>query len=86
MLVGHCAVAFAGKRAAPRVSLGTLLLAALLADVMWLALTFLGVEQSQPAAAPTPARRLVALLRSRPDDAAEYVALQSSDQKLRSWA
>jgi hypothetical protein len=34
MLVGHCAVALAGKRAAPRLSLGTLMAAAVLADLL----------------------------------------------------
>ena len=35
MLVGHVAVGLAGKRLVPQVSLGTLVLAALLADLLW---------------------------------------------------
>jgi hypothetical protein len=34
MFIGHFAAAFAAKRAAPRVSLGTLLAAALWADLL----------------------------------------------------
>ena len=44
MLIGHFAVAFAAKRAAPELSLGTLFLAAQLADLVWPALVMLGVE------------------------------------------
>ena len=36
MLVGHFAVAFAAKPAAPRVSLPALIIAAGLADVLWI--------------------------------------------------
>jgi hypothetical protein len=35
MLVGHVAVGLIGKRVDPKLSLGTLLLAALLADLLW---------------------------------------------------
>ena len=35
MLVGHCAVALAGKRAEPALSLGTLMAAAVLAAPLW---------------------------------------------------
>jgi hypothetical protein len=44
VFLGHFAVAFAAKRAAPRVSLGTLFLAAQLADLAWPTLVLLGFE------------------------------------------
>ena len=44
MFVGHFAAAFAAKRAAPELSLGTLFLAALLADLLCATLVLLGVE------------------------------------------
>ncbi len=44
MLVGHFAVGLAAKRVAPAVSLGTLVLAAMLADVLWCAFMIVGVE------------------------------------------
>ena len=44
MLIGHFAVAFAAKRAAPEISLGTLFLAAQLADLVWPTLVLLGIE------------------------------------------
>jgi len=44
MFIGHFAVALAAKRAAPEVSLGTLFLAAQLADLVWPTLVLLGVE------------------------------------------
>ena len=45
MFIGHFAVAFAAKRAAPRVSLGTLFVACELVDLAWPALVLLGVER-----------------------------------------
>jgi hypothetical protein len=45
MFLGHFAVAFAAKRAAPELSLGTLFLAAQLADLVWPTLVMLGVER-----------------------------------------
>ncbi len=45
MFVGHFAVGLAAKRAAPQVSLGTLFLAAQLADLAWPTLVLLGVER-----------------------------------------
>jgi hypothetical protein len=45
MFVGHFAVAFAAKPAAPRVSLWTLLVAAGLADLLWIAFFVAGVER-----------------------------------------
>ncbi|OGA65453.1 MAG: hypothetical protein A3G81_12550 [Betaproteobacteria bacterium RIFCSPLOWO2_12_FULL_65_14] len=44
MFISHFAVAFAAKRAAPELSLGTLFLAAQLADLVWPTLVLLGVE------------------------------------------
>jgi hypothetical protein len=44
MLVGHAAVVFAGKRLEPRLSLGTLMAAALLADLLGIMLILLGIE------------------------------------------
>jgi membrane-bound metal-dependent hydrolase YbcI (DUF457 family) len=45
MLVGHLAVGLAGKRVEPRLSLGTLVLGALLADLLWCVFMIAGVEQ-----------------------------------------
>jgi membrane-bound metal-dependent hydrolase YbcI (DUF457 family) len=45
MFLGHFAVAFAAKRAAPELSLGTLFLAAQLADLVWPTLVLLGAER-----------------------------------------
>jgi hypothetical protein len=45
MFLGHFAVAFAAKRAAPGVSLGALFLAAQLADLVWPVLVLAGVER-----------------------------------------
>ena len=44
MFIGHFAVAFAAKRAAPGVSLGTLFLGCQLADLVWPVLVLAGVE------------------------------------------
>jgi membrane-bound metal-dependent hydrolase YbcI (DUF457 family) len=44
MFIGHLALGFAAKRAAPRVSLGTLTLAAQLVDVLWPIFLLLGIE------------------------------------------
>jgi len=44
MFIGHFAVAFAAKRAAPRTSLGTLLFGAQFLDLIWPPLVLLGVE------------------------------------------
>jgi uncharacterized membrane protein YhaH (DUF805 family) len=44
MFIGHHAAAFAAKRVAPRVSLGTLFAAALLVDLVWPVLLLLGLE------------------------------------------
>jgi hypothetical protein len=45
MFVGHFAVGFAAKRAAPKVSLGTLILAACLSDVLWICFFPARIEQ-----------------------------------------
>jgi hypothetical protein len=45
VFLGHFAVALAAKRAAPRASLGTLVLSAQFADCLWPLLLLLGVEQ-----------------------------------------
>jgi len=44
MFIGHYGVALAAKRAAPRVSLGTLLMAAQWADLVWPVFLLLGIE------------------------------------------
>jgi hypothetical protein len=44
MFIGHFAVAFAAKKAAPKASLGTLVVAAAFLDVVWPVLVLLGVE------------------------------------------
>ena len=45
MFIGHFAVAFAAKRAAPRTSIGTMFVAAQLADLFWPIFLLLGWEQ-----------------------------------------
>lgn len=45
MFVGHFGAGFAGKRAAPRLSLGWLFLAAQFIDLLWPTLLLLGVER-----------------------------------------
>jgi hypothetical protein len=45
MFLGHFAVALAAKKAAPKTSLGTLVLAAQFADMLWPLLLLLGIEQ-----------------------------------------
>lgn len=47
MFIGHFAVGLAAKRAAPRLSLGTLFLAVQLPDLIWPTLLLLGVESVQ---------------------------------------
>ena len=44
MLVGHCAIALAGKRAEPSLSLGTLMAAAVLADLFGFIFILAGLE------------------------------------------
>lgn len=52
MFIGHFGLGFGAKRIAPKVSLGTLLLSAQLADLLWPTLVLLGVErvEIQPGA------------------------------------
>jgi hypothetical protein len=49
MLVGHFAVGLLAKRAAPRVSLGTLMLAAMLPDLLLFVFVLAGIEQVETA-------------------------------------
>jgi len=44
MFIGHYAVAFAAKKAAPKISLGTLFIGAQLVDLIWPFMLLLGVE------------------------------------------
>ena len=44
MFVGHFAVGLGAKRIAPQVSLGTLVLAAMLADLLWCVFMLAGLE------------------------------------------
>jgi hypothetical protein len=44
MFIGHYAIALAAKRAAPKVSLGTLVLSAQLVDLLWPLFLLLGLE------------------------------------------
>ena len=48
MLVGHIAVGMLGKRAEPRLSLGLLVFAAMLADILWTGLLYAGIERFDP--------------------------------------
>jgi hypothetical protein len=45
MFIGHFAVGFAAKRAAPRASLGTYVLASVFLDVLWPVFLLLGIER-----------------------------------------
>ncbi len=45
MFIGHFAVAFATKKAAPKTSLGTLVFAAVFLDAVWPVLVLLGIER-----------------------------------------
>jgi hypothetical protein len=49
MFIGHYALAFGAKRAAPSVSLGTLFLACQFADLLWPTLLLLGIEAVEVA-------------------------------------
>lgn len=55
MFVGHLAVGLAAKRFAPKTSLGTLLIAAQFADILWPVLILAGVEHARIAPGITPA-------------------------------
>jgi len=56
LFIGHFALGFAAKRAAPEVSLGTLFLAAQFVDLLWPTLLLLGVERVEidPALSGAP--------------------------------
>jgi membrane-bound metal-dependent hydrolase YbcI (DUF457 family) len=54
MFVGHYAVGFAAKRAAPRTSLGFLIAAAVLLDLLWPVFLLLGWEEVRVVRGPTP--------------------------------
>lgn len=54
MFLGHFGLAFAAKRAAPRASLGMLLVGAQLADLVWPVLLLAGVEQVRIQQGATP--------------------------------
>lgn len=54
MFIGHYAVGFAAKKAAPRTSLGWLVGAALLLDLLWPVFLLLGWEEVRVARGPTP--------------------------------
>jgi hypothetical protein len=56
MFIGHFALGFAAKRAAPETSLGTLFLAAQFVDLLWPTLLLLGVERVEidPALSGAP--------------------------------
>ncbi|MDQ2974064.1 MAG: hypothetical protein M3R69_01480 [Acidobacteriota bacterium] len=45
MFIGHFAVGFASKRLAPQTSLGTLIAAAVMLDLLWPVFVLLGWEQ-----------------------------------------
>jgi hypothetical protein len=53
VFIGHFATAYAAKRLAPRVSLGTLFAAAQLPDLVWPCLVLAGVEQATIAPGDT---------------------------------
>ena len=47
MLVGHFAIGLTAKRVEPKISLGTLVLAAMLADFLWCVFMLTGIEHVQ---------------------------------------
>lgn len=53
MFIGHQAIGFASKRAAPRVSLGWLMAAPMLLDLLWPVFLLLGIEHVRIAAKPS---------------------------------
>lgn len=59
MFLGHFGLAFAAKRAAPKTSLGMLLLGAQFADLLWPPLLIAGVEQVRIEQGSTPFLDLV---------------------------
>jgi hypothetical protein len=59
VFIGHFALGFASKKAAPRVSLGTLFLAAQFADLLWPVLLLAGVERVEIRPGATPVNPFV---------------------------
>lgn len=59
MFLGHFALGFAAKTAAPRVSLGTLFLAAQFIDLLWPTFLFMGLERVRIEAGATAVTPLV---------------------------
>ena len=59
MFIGHFGVAFAAKRAAPRLSLGTAFLAAQFLDLLWPSFLLLGMESVRIAPGATAVTPLV---------------------------
>lgn len=59
MFIGHFGLAFAAKRLAPRLSLGTAFLAAQLADLLWPAFLLMGMESVRIAPGATAVTPLV---------------------------
>jgi hypothetical protein len=58
MFVGHYAVAFAGKKVAPKISLGTLFIASQFLDLIWPLFLLLGIESVRIVPGATPFLRL----------------------------
>ncbi len=58
MFIGHHAVGFASKRFAPRTSLGLLMAAPLLLDLLWPIFLLLGIEHVRVEPANPPFLRL----------------------------
>ena len=54
MFIGHYALGFAAKRAAPRASLGTLFIAPTLADLLWPVFLLLGLEHVHAVPSSNP--------------------------------
>ena len=54
MFIGHLALGFAAKRAAPRISLGALFAASQLPDLLWPVFLAVGIEQVRIAPGATP--------------------------------
>src|SRR5580658_5399448 len=60
MFLGHYAVGFAAKKWAPKVSLGTLLMAAVWLDLLWPIFVLLGLEHFTINQLPADASRFLA--------------------------
>ena len=64
MFIGHFAVAFAAKPAAPKASLGTLILAAQFLDGLWPLFVLAGVERVEIAPGDTAFTRILCIASS----------------------